>query len=561
MITNFPTHDNTFNNNFTNYYTYDDNICRSPTDHFNLTPPNWFNELHQFAPTFADFSPKHEITFFERGEELGAGSLGTITKSNSPKITKNCFQSLADSGFEYVPKGEKNGQFSNACLLDDKEKRRGIRYKLLQVSQHIMPKNHRVNSCLRYRINKDENVKILQHNEHGCLHYGNLMRCGSVWLCPVCGAKISEVRRLELQKAKDNWLANGGFIYMLTLTTPHYSFTDLGGLLAGQAHALKLFWGGKEGEKLKKDLGLAGSVRAFEITYSDKNGFHPHYHILLFSKVDLSNDKIYKKFGGRLARRWQNSCVGAGLPKPSLENGCQLQDGSKAVEYITKFGEDGNFVEEKQWVDEKGHWNTSHEMTKSHLKTGKATSLTPFDFLRLYNDNPQKYGDLFRIYASAVRGKAQLYWSRGLKKLLGVADKTDEHIADNGAVSELDGDNTDLSIINETDKNSQVVAEIGELRWGLVRKYRKQHEILTICQFDLSNNTNLLEDYLYNLVLHETAILEKQLAKISAIPPKPKIQKTVIPHKFVANELFNPYPKFSPSWESWERKFGNVDLI
>lgn len=517
----------------------------------------------------------------DKGAKGGVGfELGNTTKSASAltggDIQKRInYLEFVESSFTPI-----NAKFNYATgNLGEKEVRRSVRYKLLQISQLILPSNHRVNSCLRYRIIKDENVKILQHTEHGCLHYGNLMRCGSVWLCPVCGSKISEVRRLELQQAKGEWLKMGGHVYMLTLTTPHYSFTDLKELIDGQAKALRYFWGGRSAEQLKADLGLVGQIRAFEITYGDENGFHPHYHILLFTKVDLLNGFIYKKFADRFSEKWADSCVKAGLPRPSDEHGCHLQDGSKAFEYINKYGQDDdelpmfdgfasvaksrNPKKIFRMVDEKERWNSSHEMTKSHLKKGKEGRLTPHDFLRLYNENPQKYGALWTTYANGVRGKAQLFWSRGLKELLGIKKNNDSAIANNENVSELVGDNNDLAIINATQKLSEIVYEVDLVAWQYVIKHRKQHHILMLCKYDLLNGTAFLTEYLSALVEYEKSLLEKDLADS---PPKPKLSVKALKQMKVAEQFeqkygglaeLNPYPNGSPSWESWEKKYGN----
>lgn len=511
-------------------------------------------------------------------DQLVKNELNLKAKSKIKDLSKNReFLEFRESDFIPI-----NAKFNFVTgNLTEKEFRRSVRYKLLQVSQLILSSNHRVNSCLRYRINKDDDVKILQHTEHGCLHYGNLMRCGSVWLCPVCGSKISEVRRLELQQAKGEWLNQGGHVYMLTLTTPHYSFTDLRELIDSQAKALKYMWGGRGAEQLKNDLGLVGQIRAFEITYGDENGFHPHYHILLFTKVDLEDDGIYKVFARRFANRWSESCVKVGLPQPHKEYGCQLQDGSAAFEYINKFGQDDEFPQFdgflplsrskdpnkiKIKVAEKNRWNSSHELTKANSKTGKDGRLTPHDFLRKYNENPQKYGALWLTFANGTRGKAQLFWSKGLKELLGIKKNNDEAIANNDNVSELVGENNDLQLINTTDKKSEIVYSVEMVAWQYVTKHRKQHHVLLLCKFDLLNKTSYLNDYLNDLISYEKSILDKKLAE-SPPKPKPKLSVKALRQLQITNEFekkygsqaeSNPYPKGSPSWETWESKNGHL---
>ena len=76
-------------------------------------------------------------------------------------------------------------------------------------------------------------------------------------------------------------------------------------------------------------------------------------------------------------------------------------------------------------------WGVEHEMTKGHTKQGKEGGLTPFDLLRKseYLDEPvhgRKPSEWFREFAIAFKGARQLVWSRGLKDLFGLRDKSDE---------------------------------------------------------------------------------------------------------------------------------------
>ena len=50
-----------------------------------------------------------------------------------------------------------------------------------------------------------------------------------------------------------------------------------------------------------------------------------------------------------LALQWQNCCKKAGLPIPSIEHGVDLQDGTFALDYVSK-------------------WGLEDEMTKGHTK-------------------------------------------------------------------------------------------------------------------------------------------------------------------------------------------------
>jgi hypothetical protein len=61
-------------------------------------------------------------------------------------------------------------------------------------------------------------VQVLHSPLHRVAHYKSLIVCGSVWMCPLCTAKISERRREELERAVSRHIAQNGAVYMATYT-------------------------------------------------------------------------------------------------------------------------------------------------------------------------------------------------------------------------------------------------------------------------------------------------------------------------------------------------------
>lgn len=283
------------------------------------------------------------------------------------------------------------------------------RYKMQDVAKKALP-TERVSICYRQLLDKLYGVEVWQHQTSRKAFYGKLAVCASVWNCPVCAAKISERRRQELKAIYDKHLATGGKVALLTVTFSHKRNDRLVDLIEKMTKATKQFFSGKKYDKIAKKMGILGTVKAFEITYSEVNGFHPHAHYIIFYTSAVS----IKNMQSEMRDRWQNVTSKAGLE--ILRNiGLQLQDGEKAEEYMTKHG----------------NWGIDRELTKTHMKKGKNhASLTPFDFLRMYlDDQDEKYLFLFREYANAVKGKRQLYYSKGLKQMYEVDDKTDEQLA------------------------------------------------------------------------------------------------------------------------------------
>lgn len=287
---------------------------------------------------------------------------------------------------------------------------RGERFALKSAVHELLP-DTRMCRCHRWR-QKDSSVKVLLDTEHTKAFLAGLQTCGSVWGCPICAAKISERRRVELAGAIQRAKQLGLQVMLLTLTIPH----GLGDDVSDMTDRLNKAWdktkSTRAGKVVRDAVGIVGTIRASEVTHGlrsqQNNGFHPHLHVLLFIKTNIRPSDVQALF----APLWQDACVKSGLPRPSDRHGCKVDDGSMAALYCSK-------------------WGLESEMTKGHHKTGNDDKgMTPFDLLRAYlYDDDQEAGRLFQVYYNAYKGRRQLVWSVGLKKLLAVADLTDEEIA------------------------------------------------------------------------------------------------------------------------------------
>ena len=283
------------------------------------------------------------------------------------------------------------------------------RFALQATARSILPKS-RTAKCLRLRAHKQD-ITVWKSKEHGTASYAGLQTCGSVWSCPVCAAKIAERRRVEIIHAMDAHKGQGGLVSLLTLTTPHQRLDNLGDLLAKQAKALHRFWSDRGTKAVFEAMGVLGQIRALEVTHGrnspQNNGWHPHYHVLVFHGVagDLEG------WGESLYLRWAECCKRAGLGEPSRAHGLKLHDGSKAAAYASK-------------------WGLEDEMTKGHTKKALHGE-TPFDFLRsfLADGEDKQAAALFREFAETFKGKRQLHWSRGLKARFAVEEASDEQLA------------------------------------------------------------------------------------------------------------------------------------
>lgn len=352
----------------------------------------------------------------------------------------------------------------------------------------------RVNYCLKQRVNCDDDIEVRYNQERRKSHYHNLQRCGSVWTCPYCAMQITEGRRNELKSATAEWRKRGGYVYMMTLTNRHHIFDSLDDLLKGQIKSTKRFWESKKARGLLGKYGYFGRITALEVTHG-VNGWHPHYHILLFVEHQIDIFALQNE----LASIWQSSCVKSGLKAPSLEHGLNIQDGSKADEYIAKFGLSDNVGHlecgcKHGSVSTKSRWDVESEMTKGHVKKGLKDSVTPFDMLRLAESEP-KYRELFREFAVAFKGRRQLVWSAGLKKALGIVVVTDEQLA------------------KETEQNSIKITSIPKEFWRLLLRYKSRGEYLFAVENDYLYGGSSADDLIWRLGLLEAERIRRSLER------------------------------------------------
>jgi hypothetical protein len=290
-------------------------------------------------------------------------------------------------------------------------------------------------------------VQVRKSGKSGKSYYAGLMACGSVWACPVCAPKIQSVRAAEVRQAIDEWTRRGGHVVMLTQTVPHTRQDALEPLLEHFIQALRKFKAGEPYKRLERRYGIAGSIRALEVTHGE-NGWHPHAHTILFLEPTADLDFL-QQMEAALFVRWQSATARAGFGELSRD-AFTLQDAAHVRNYVTKMGTEYQ-------------WNAEHELVKAHTKAGKGSKRSPFDLLRSYLADPKDRQALalFAEYAYVFGGRRQLVWSNGLKKrLVGSEGLTDEQIAES---------------LGEQD---DVLASIPEEDWKLIKQRNLQGRIL-----------------------------------------------------------------------------------
>ena len=306
------------------------------------------------------------------------------------------------------------GDLVKKYTITDHQNARAERWVMKWAVDRLLGYGSRQSKCHNWKIPKKP-LELKLSLEHAKAFYAGFESCGSVWSCPLCAPKITERRRGEVQEAIEKAKAQGLHVFLATHTIPHGLGDDPKAIRKQMAAAWRRGSTTRAGIRIRKEIGLRGTIRVTEVTFG-RNGWHPHFHTLLFVDSGYNAEAI----AALLYPIWLDGCRKVGLGEPSAAHGVRVDDGTKAAQYVTKWGMDS-------------------ELTKGHLKKGK-WSVNPWDLLRVHalglghpgiapelraifeelNIDEKGAGSLWLTFSRSFKGARQLYWSNGLRKLLGL---------------------------------------------------------------------------------------------------------------------------------------------
>lgn len=270
-------------------------------------------------------------------------------------------------------------------------------------------------------------------SEKGKVGISGVARSHNMRLDPVDAPKVAYKRRKEIQRAIQ-WGYNNGFIpVMMTLTIFHdWTWQPLAKLIAVLRKAYEDLFGHKIGEKLKKAIGFQYRIFRMEETLDmEKDGWHPHYHVILFVPKDNLNilsdlEPKLKARWNRLVQKYYAQFVGEEIPEsylPALyKHGLMLSRYSKDVKdkkgnVIYKKGElyqvdDSIYVDKIMGCDSAEVYGGDKELSSALQKD----SMSPFDLLR-GKPSAEKI-DLWNEYAIATKGLSCFRFTPGFKAVI-----------------------------------------------------------------------------------------------------------------------------------------------
>jgi hypothetical protein len=321
--------------------------------------------------------------------------------------------------------------------------------------------------CGRTLMDPEAGVVFARTSEGAAVALG-LLKCGRIWFCPVCSAKIRHGRAEEITRAVVSWIEQGGQAYLVTFTARHAAAHQLADLMdaiqgtrADAENGIKRrpgayqrlitgsTWAGRKAsavtrhgasEGIRGRVGYVGMIRATEVTLGEGNGWHPHIHAIVFVGGRTEGQRADKHVVGTFVppapvlEEWQQHFRSVWTRhlhrvdpafRPSDEHGVDfkklrtVRDAKDLGEYIAKT-QDGK--------------DPANELARGDLKGARGGNMTPFEMLGRIGDltggvDPEDadgHGTLtwclarWAEYETAMTGRRAIEWTRYLRPLLGL---------------------------------------------------------------------------------------------------------------------------------------------
>ena len=346
-------------------------------------------------------------------------------------------------------------------------------------------KHHETCYCQYVPYTKD--IDVLRHPETQRFNLSGLATCGSAAVCPVCESIISERRANELRSAFNQAKALNLHIQLLTFTIPHSFGDDIEDLRPKISSAQQQFFNGSPWKKKKDKYGIVAYCRSLECRYG-ANGWHPHFHFIVFSEKPLPRTKLLNKnaTSKRWRKldisqqsdewrwwldRWSNMCEKVGLSRPN-EYGLDIRDGSMAYDYVCKYGLDGEKLTTDGKVKKALTWDMADEVTKGNKKDGKS-SYSPFQLLDVLGDSAadkktkQSARIQFLKYARAMKNVPLLRWSKSAFEIFCFDDVSD------------------TELLKNNDEESKLVSQLTVFEWRCILKHASRDLFMQVVNSDV----------------------------------------------------------------------------
>lgn len=320
-----------------------------------------------------------------------------------------------------------------------------------------------------------------------------LKTCGSALTCFVCAPKIRYKRGEEVKQACAWALENNMSVMMTTFTAPHYWETDVRKQMDAFNAAKRRFRSGKWWKMQKDFLGYRHAIRALEITMKHPafglgNGAHIHTHELDFCDRAPLDDAEVKYLLSKWLPKWRDCLLKEGVEIRDMEafyrHGIEIsmphKDGkaldADALVKMAGYVADSTAIEMSPGIFSTSADKLAAEMAPGvWVKTGrgdggeKSKHINHFEFMALaLTKYPEARPHMLRLMA-ALKGRAWMTWTPGLKAEVGIEDKTDKEL-----LAEKVG--------------AKVRSYVTSTEWTMINRHKLQRRYIRAMDQDLEGN-------------------------------------------------------------------------
>lgn len=273
------------------------------------------------------------------------------------------------------------------------------------------------------------------------VHQSHVASCGSALICPVCGARILQRRREEVEKAIKHMLLVCNYrMIMVTLTARHDFQTELAPFIYRFNRARDMLFGSRKWKDYCQKIGKMHHIYATEITLDDmeyKNlhpsGWHYHLHYIMFYKNDDS--ALMQQFSDVAKYLWVHCLQAKGLDgRTDIALDIELMNDRASIA--------DNIETATQYMIKDAAWEVSGAAMKEGRKASRMSIrdlqlILAFRRKKIDKKTYKHYENKWKEYVEAVKKLPSIFFSHGLKALCGIEEKTDKEIVEEGTSGDI----------------------------------------------------------------------------------------------------------------------------
>ncbi len=346
--------------------------------------------------------------------------------------------------------------FANTAAADGGLGQREARSRRFQLLDRLgrVTTLKRLSHCRRDRAYDAEWVGIV--SRYGLAAYAGLQTCGSAWACPVCSAKVRHQRTLALSCAVLDWVGAGGGLIFPTITLAHIKADRLDSTLGHLLASWRQVSAHRRWKALRVDLGIDHVCRAVETPYG-RNGWHPHLHVLLFTRAPLITSQL-----GAV-----QDCLWTLHNRYAEQHSLRVLLPSRAVltRQVDIATERGLAALAEYLFKVQDGYGIAAEVLRGDRKTGKRGSRAPFQIAERAVAGDRRDLTLWHEYEAATHGRHVLDWSRGSARALGMHG-------------------TDDDVVRAPVEGAELLYDLTPYEWSLVLRYRRRGYLLNVVDSD-----------------------------------------------------------------------------